>query len=83
MRRRRTGSPAPRAVADLLIALRAVGATDVSPPTCAECGKQLRTFHREDAVLLAVSSMRRISGSGPTDVASVKLPEVGIKWLPE
>lgn len=39
-------SPAPRAVADLLIALRKAGATRISPPVCAECGKQLRTFHR-------------------------------------
>jgi hypothetical protein len=39
-------SPAPRAVADLLIALRKVGATRVSPPVCAECGKRLRTFQR-------------------------------------
>ncbi|MGH3449540.1 MAG: hypothetical protein ACRDQW_02215, partial [Haloechinothrix sp.] len=39
-------SPAPRAVADLLIALRKMGATRISPPVCAECGKQLRTFQR-------------------------------------
>jgi hypothetical protein len=39
-------SPGPRAVADLLIALRKAGATRISPPVCAECGKQLRTFQR-------------------------------------
>jgi hypothetical protein len=39
-------SPAPRAVGDLLLALREAGATAVSPPCCAECGKQLRTFQR-------------------------------------
>src|SRR6266536_5674744 len=39
-------SPAPRAVADLLIALRKAGATRISPPVCAECDKQLRTFQR-------------------------------------
>jgi len=39
-------SPAPRAVADLLIALRKACATRISPPVCAECGKQLRTFQR-------------------------------------
>ncbi|HKT05506.1 MAG TPA: hypothetical protein VJT31_38805 [Rugosimonospora sp.] len=39
-------SPAPRAVADLLIALRKAGAMRISPPVCAECGKQLRTFQR-------------------------------------
>lgn len=39
-------SPTPRVVGDLLLALRKAGATAVSPPCCAECGKQLRTFHR-------------------------------------
>ncbi|MFF0630440.1 site-specific integrase [Streptomyces sp. NPDC004296] len=39
-------SPAPRAIADLLIALRKAGALAISPPVCAECGKVLRTFHR-------------------------------------
>src|SRR5215472_13894701 len=39
-------SPAPRAVADLLIALRKAGAVNISPPVCAGCGKQLRTFQR-------------------------------------
>lgn len=39
-------SPAPRVVGDLLIALRKAGATRISPPVCAECGKPLRTFQR-------------------------------------
>jgi len=39
-------SPAPRAVADLLIALHKAGATSISPPICAQCGKSLRTFQR-------------------------------------
>ncbi|WP_053930010.1 hypothetical protein [Streptomyces sp. NRRL S-4] len=39
-------SPAPRAVGDLLIALRAAGAQAVSPPCCAECGRQMRTLQR-------------------------------------
>jgi len=39
-------SPAPRVVGDLLIAVRTAGATRVSPPVCAECGKPLRTFQR-------------------------------------
>jgi hypothetical protein len=39
-------SPAPRAVGDLLIALRAAGAVRISPPVCARCGKQLRTMQR-------------------------------------
>ena len=39
-------SPAPRAVGDLLLALRRAGAQALSPPCCAQCGKQLRTFQR-------------------------------------
>ena len=39
-------SPAPRAVADLLISLRKAGAVNISPPACAECGKQLRSYQR-------------------------------------
>jgi hypothetical protein len=39
-------SPAPRAVADLLIALRSAEARSVSPPHCAKCGKELRTYQR-------------------------------------
>ena len=39
-------SPAPRAVGDLLRALRAAGATAISPPCCAACGRQLRSFTR-------------------------------------
>ena len=39
-------SPAPRAVGDLLLALRQAGAQALSPPCCAQCGKQLRTFQR-------------------------------------
>jgi hypothetical protein len=39
-------SPAPRAVGDLLIALRKMGASSISPSVCAGCGKHLRTFQR-------------------------------------
>ena len=39
-------SPAPRAVGDLLIALNRAGATTISAPVCAECGKHLRTLQR-------------------------------------
>ena len=39
-------SPAPRAVGDLLIALNRAGATHISAPQCAECGKPLRTLAR-------------------------------------
>jgi hypothetical protein len=49
-------SPAPRAVADLLVALRAAGAVRISPPVCAECGKQLRTFQRRGEDIRKVRS---------------------------
>ncbi|MFD0585739.1 hypothetical protein [Dactylosporangium darangshiense] len=39
-------SPAPRAVGDLLIALRRAGSSAVPAPICTECGKQLRTLQR-------------------------------------
>ncbi len=39
-------SPAPRMVGNLLIGLRRAGATTISPPICAECGKELRTLQR-------------------------------------
>ena len=39
-------SPAPRAVANLLIAARKAGVAGISLPVCAECGKQLRTVQR-------------------------------------
>ncbi|MCX4853774.1 site-specific integrase [Streptomyces canus] len=40
-------SPAPRAIGDLLIELRKVGASAIAPPVCAECGKKLRTLQRK------------------------------------
>ncbi|MDX3777010.1 site-specific integrase [Streptomyces europaeiscabiei] len=40
-------SPAPRAIGDLLIGLSRAGASAISPPVCAECGKKLRTFQRQ------------------------------------
>ncbi|GAA4612801.1 hypothetical protein GCM10023195_55120 [Actinoallomurus liliacearum] len=39
-------SPAPRALGDLLIELVKAGATAISPPICAKCGKPLRTLQR-------------------------------------
>jgi hypothetical protein len=39
-------SPAPRAIGDLLLALRKAGATAIAAPCCADCGKQLRTLMR-------------------------------------
>ncbi len=39
-------SPAPRVVGELLLGLRRAGATAISPPVCATCGKPLRTLQR-------------------------------------
>jgi len=39
-------SPAPRAVGELLLALRGAGSTTICPPCCAECGKHLRSLQR-------------------------------------
>ena len=39
-------SPAPRAAGELLIALRNAGATVISSPVCAGCGRNLRTLQR-------------------------------------
>ena len=39
-------SPAPRALGDLLIALYKAGATRTSLPSCAECGKLMRSLQR-------------------------------------
>lgn len=39
-------SPAPRAVGELLLALRAVGAERIGPPRCAECGREVSSMQR-------------------------------------
>jgi len=39
-------SPAPRAVGDLLLALRAAGAGGISPPRCAGCGREVTSMQR-------------------------------------
>jgi hypothetical protein len=39
-------SPAPRVVAELLVSLGGLGASNVSAPRCAACGKELRSFQR-------------------------------------
>jgi hypothetical protein len=39
-------SPASKAVGDLLLALRAVGASGISPPWCAECGREVTSMQR-------------------------------------
>lgn len=42
-------SPAPRVVGELLVALRAAGATKTSAPRCADCDRQVRAFYRRGA----------------------------------
>ncbi|MGH3790548.1 MAG: hypothetical protein ACRDQ9_07045 [Pseudonocardiaceae bacterium] len=39
-------SPAPKVVGDLLLALRAAGATGISPPWCADCGREITSMQR-------------------------------------
>ena len=39
-------SPAPRAVADLLVALHDAGSRETSLPACAQCGRKVRGFQR-------------------------------------
>lgn len=39
-------SPAPRAIADLLIGLRRAGAASISAPRCKKCAKELSTYQR-------------------------------------
>lgn len=41
-------SPAPKVVGDLLLALRAAGATSVSPPWCADCGREITSMQRRE-----------------------------------
>jgi hypothetical protein len=82
-------SPAPRAVGDLLIALRKAGASTVSPPCCAECGKQLRTLqhrgqdwycnvsgHNLSPALPAETPGESLHGTGPDnrDASSARTP---------
>lgn len=70
-------SPAPRAVGDLLIALRAAGATRVSSPVCAQCGKRLRTLQRvgEDWLCGPCAAPRRrqrCAGCGEEQVVATR-----------
>jgi hypothetical protein len=39
-------SPAAKVVGDLLLALRAAGATGIAPPRCADCGREVTSMQR-------------------------------------
>ncbi|HEX5301364.1 MAG TPA: hypothetical protein VFW50_30680, partial [Streptosporangiaceae bacterium] len=52
-------SPAPRAVANLLVALHDAGARDTSLPACAQCGRQVRGFQRRGQDWYCSPCMRR------------------------
>ena len=53
-------SPAPRVVGDLLIALRAAGAGEISAPRCADCSKALTRLHRRGEDWLCSVCERRM-----------------------
>ena len=67
--------PRPAVVGDLLIALRQAGAAGVSPPVCAECGKQLAhassAAARTGTAVAAAPAASRAPRAGTTD-----------RWLP-
>src|SRR6266581_1968748 len=52
-------SPAPRAVANLLVALHDAGARDIPLPACAQCGRQVRGFQRRGQDWYCTPCMRR------------------------
>ena len=52
-------SPAPRAVANLLVALHDAGARDIPLPACARCGRQVRGFQRRGQDWYCTPCMRR------------------------
>ena len=65
-------SPAPRVVGDLLMALVKAGATAISAPVCAECGKALRTQQRRgENWYCGVCGPVRLPCAGCGDVARV------------
>jgi hypothetical protein len=41
-------SPASKVAGDLMLALRAAGATGISPPWCADCGRRVTSMQRRD-----------------------------------
>ena len=67
-------SPAPRVVGELLRALRAAGATAISPPSCATCGKALRTFTRRgEHWYCGPCEQRRAPCAGCGEIKRVKI----------
>lgn len=51
-------SPAPKMVGDLLLALRAAGTHRISPPCCADCGREITSMQRRDESYAADVSRR-------------------------
>ena len=72
-------SPAPRAVGDLLIALNKAGATHISAPVCAECGKHLRTLQRrgDDWYCGVCGPVREPCGSADASARSARATATG------
>ena len=54
-------SPAPTVVGDLLLALRAAGATGISPPRCAACGREITSMQRHGQDWYCPVCVRRLS----------------------
>ena len=67
-------SPGPRAIADLLLALRNAGAATISAPVCADCGKALRTLQRrgEDWYCGGCGPRREPCAAGETKAVNVR-----------
>ena len=54
-------SPAPTAVGDLLLALRAAGATGISPPRCAACDREVTSMQRHGRDWYCCVCVRRLA----------------------
>jgi hypothetical protein len=54
-------SPAPTVVGDLLLALRAAGATGISPPRCAACDREVTSMQRHGPDWYCCVCVRRLA----------------------
>jgi len=54
-------SPAPTVVGDLLLALRAAGATGISPPRCAACDREITSMQRHGPDWYCCACVRGLS----------------------